>query len=162
VLEAQPTPDADIRDFQSELRACTEGALTGSDDSQYSEAKFLQVRHIIERFRGREGQSELDRRWSAKVTDVRNWFMFAASERWRRTIASMSIIRTRVASLVAKRKNWLIPFWRRAWPISLGWNGAQYGPALSASWLSMKLLDGARMSRRNMGCDCLPSLICNF
>lgn len=83
VLEAQPTPDADIRDFQSELRACTEGALTGSDDSQYSEAKFLQVRHIIERFRGREGQSELDRRWTAKVTDVRNWFMFAASERWR-------------------------------------------------------------------------------
>lgn len=83
VLEAQPTPDVDIRDFQSELRACTEGALTGSDDTQYSEAKFLQVRHIIERFRGREGQSELDRRWSAKVTDVRNWFMFAASERWR-------------------------------------------------------------------------------
>ena len=83
VLEAQPTPDADTRDFQSELRACTEGALTGSDDTQYSEAKFLQVKHIIERFRGREGQSEQDRRWSAKVTDVRNWFVFAASERWR-------------------------------------------------------------------------------
>ncbi|MFC3107192.1 ATP-binding protein [Undibacterium arcticum] len=83
VLEAQPTPDADIRDFQSELRACTEGALTGSDDAQYSEAKFLQVKRIIERFRGREGQSEQDRRWAAKVTDVRNWFVFAASERWR-------------------------------------------------------------------------------
>jgi len=83
VLEAQPTLDADIRDFQSELRACTEGSLTGSDDEQYSESKFLQVRHIIERFRGREGQAEQDRRWAAKVTDVRNWFNFAASERWR-------------------------------------------------------------------------------
>jgi uncharacterized protein YPO0396 len=83
VLEAQPTPDADIRDFQTELRACTEGALTGSDDTQYSEAKFLQVKHIIERFRGREGLSEQDRRWATKVTDVRNWFVFAASERWR-------------------------------------------------------------------------------
>lgn len=83
VLEAQPTPDADIRDFQTELRVCTEGALTGSDDSQYSEAKFLQVKHIIERFRGREGLSEQDRRWATKVTDVRNWFVFAASERWR-------------------------------------------------------------------------------
>ena len=82
-LEAQPGTDADIRDFQSELRACTEGALTGSDDAQYSEAKFLQVRRIIEKFRGREGQSEQDRRWTAKVTDVRNWFVFAASERWR-------------------------------------------------------------------------------
>ncbi len=83
VLEAQISPDAEIRDFQQELRACTEGALTGSDDSQYSEAKFLQVKAIIDRFRGREGLSEQDRRWTAKVTDVRNGFLFAASERWR-------------------------------------------------------------------------------
>jgi uncharacterized protein YPO0396 len=83
LLEAQPALDADIRDFQSELRSCTEGTLTGSSDSQYSEAKFLQVKHIIERFKGREGQSEQDLRWTTKVTDVRNWFIFAASERWR-------------------------------------------------------------------------------
>ena len=83
VLEAQATPDADVRDFQTELRACTDGTVTGSDDAQYSEAKFLQVRRIIERFRGREGLSEQDRRWTGKVTDVRSWFVFAASERWR-------------------------------------------------------------------------------
>ena len=82
-LEARPAPDPDIRDFRAELRACTEGALTGSDDAQYSETKFLQVKIIIERFRGRDGRSELDRRWTARVTDVRNWFVFAASERWR-------------------------------------------------------------------------------
>ena len=83
VLEAQLSQDAEIRDFQSDLRSCTEGTLTGSEDAQYSEAKFLQVKQIIERFRGREGLAEQDRRWSAKVTDVRNWFVFAASERWR-------------------------------------------------------------------------------
>ena len=83
VLQSQITPDAEVRDFQQELRACTEGAVTGSDDAQYSEVKFLQVKAIIDRFRGREGLSELDRRWTAKVTDVRNWFLFAASERWR-------------------------------------------------------------------------------
>jgi len=82
-LEAQSATDVDVRDFQTELRACTEGALTGSDDAQYSEAKFLQVKRIIERFRGRDGTAEPDRRWTAKVTDVRNWFVFAASERWR-------------------------------------------------------------------------------
>jgi uncharacterized protein YPO0396 len=82
-LEAQLATDVDVRDFQTELRACTEGALTGSEDAQYSEAKFLQVKRIIERFRGREGTAEPDRRWTAKVTDVRNWFVFAASERWR-------------------------------------------------------------------------------
>ncbi|PLC54429.1 ATP-dependent exonuclease SbcCD, C subunit-like protein [Pollutimonas nitritireducens] len=83
VLEAQLAADTDVRDFQTDLRACTEGALTGSDNAQYSEAKFLQVKHIIERFRGREGTAEHDRRWTSKVTDVRNWFVFAASERWR-------------------------------------------------------------------------------
>ncbi|WP_287398798.1 SbcC/MukB-like Walker B domain-containing protein [Nitrosomonas sp. H1_AOB3] len=83
VLESQPSPDAEIRDFQMELRACTAGAVTGSEDAQYSETKFLQVKAIIDRFRGREGLSEQDRRWTAKVTDVRNWFLFAASERWR-------------------------------------------------------------------------------
>ncbi|HEX5054930.1 MAG TPA: ATP-binding protein [Gammaproteobacteria bacterium] len=82
-LEFQPSPDAEIRDFQADLRACTEDTLTGSDDAQYSEAKFLQVKAIIDRFKGREGLSEQDRRWTARVTDVRNWFLFAASERWR-------------------------------------------------------------------------------
>jgi uncharacterized protein YPO0396 len=86
-LELQTTTDPEVRDFQTELRTCLDGALGGDSgggqDSQYSEAKFLQVKHIIERLRGREGQTEQDRRWTAKVTDVRNWFVFAASERWR-------------------------------------------------------------------------------
>jgi uncharacterized protein YPO0396 len=82
-LVALPSPDAEIRDFQQDLRACTEGAMTGAADDQYSEAKFLQVKAIIDRFRGREGLSDADRRWTAKVTDVRNWFLFSASERWR-------------------------------------------------------------------------------
>jgi len=83
VLEAEPNSDIEIRDFQQDLRACTEGALTGSQDGDYSEAKFLQVKRIIERFRGREGTADLDKRWSRKVTDVRSWFVFSASERWR-------------------------------------------------------------------------------
>jgi uncharacterized protein YPO0396 len=82
-LIAQPSPDAEIREFLQDLRACTEGSLTGSNDEQYSEAKFLQVKAIIDRFRGREGLADADRRWTAKVTDVRNGFLFAASERWR-------------------------------------------------------------------------------
>jgi uncharacterized protein YPO0396 len=82
VLEATLTPDNEIRDFQRDLRSCTEGTLTGSDDEEYSEAKFLEVKQIIERFRGRQGTTEIDKRWTERVTDVRNWFSFAASERW--------------------------------------------------------------------------------
>lgn len=83
VLEDAGTTDVEIRDFQQDMRACTEGALTGSEEETYSERKFEQVRQIIQRFRGRQGTEELDRRWTRKVTDVRNWFVFAASERWR-------------------------------------------------------------------------------
>ncbi|MBX3215716.1 MAG: ATP-dependent exonuclease SbcCD, C subunit-like protein [Labilithrix sp.] len=83
VLEVVPATDVEVRDFQAELRACTEGAIGGAHDDAYSEEKFLQVKRIIERFRGREGSSDADRRWTRKVTDVRNWFTFAASERWR-------------------------------------------------------------------------------
>jgi uncharacterized protein YPO0396 len=89
VLESQIATDTEVRDFQTELRACLDGSLAGEGqgqdgrDSQYSEAKFLQVKHIIERLSGREGLTEQDRHWTAKVTDVRNWFVFAASERWR-------------------------------------------------------------------------------
>lgn len=82
LLETQANQDAEIRDFQQQLRACTEGSLTGSEADQYAETKFLQVKAIIDRFRSREGTTELDRRWTRKVTDVRNWFQFAASERW--------------------------------------------------------------------------------
>ena len=84
-LEPEQTPNTDIREFRSDLRACTEGTVSprGAGDDQYSEQKFLQVKRIIERFRGREGQTEADRRWTFLVTDVRNWFLFSASERFR-------------------------------------------------------------------------------
>ncbi len=83
VLETAPSPDAEVRDFQGDLRSCIEGAITGSEDEAYSEGKFVQVKRIVDRFRGREGMAELDRRWTRKVTDVRNWSVFSASERWR-------------------------------------------------------------------------------
>jgi uncharacterized protein YPO0396 len=87
-LEAQQTPNREVVDFRADLRACTDDAVsagggTGEPDDRYSEQKFLQVSNIIERFRGREGQTEADRKWTRYVTDVRNWFLFSASERYR-------------------------------------------------------------------------------
>ncbi|HJZ56015.1 MAG TPA: helix-hairpin-helix domain-containing protein, partial [Gemmataceae bacterium] len=82
-LEPLPSPHGEIRDFRGDLRACTDDAVSGEDSDHYSEQKFLQVSRIIERFRGREGMSEADQRWTRFVTDVRNWYTFAASERYR-------------------------------------------------------------------------------
>lgn len=81
MLEIHPSRDQEIHDFRRQLARCTEGSLSGSARDQYSEEKFREVKKVIDRLRGREGLADMDRRWAAKVTDVRNWFEFAASER---------------------------------------------------------------------------------
>lgn len=80
-LVSLPSPDADVRNFQTALRDC----ISGGDErgALYTEQKFLQVKALVERLNGREGQADLDARWRAKVADVRNWFEFGAKERWR-------------------------------------------------------------------------------
>jgi uncharacterized protein YPO0396 len=83
-LEPERTPNTEIKDFRGDLRACTDDTVSANpNDDQYSEQKFLQVKRIIERFRGREGQTEADQKWTRLVTDVRNWYTFSASERYR-------------------------------------------------------------------------------
>jgi uncharacterized protein YPO0396 len=82
-LEGQRTPNVEVRDFIVDLRACTDDSLSGDGSDQYSEQKFLQVKRLIERFKGRDGQTEIDKAWARRVTDVRNWFVFSAAERWR-------------------------------------------------------------------------------
>jgi uncharacterized protein YPO0396 len=81
-LVPEPTPNTEIRAFRDDLRACTSNITQGADDDQYSEQRFLQVKAIIDRFKGREGTAEQDRAWTRRVTDVRQWFVFSASERW--------------------------------------------------------------------------------
>ncbi|MBN2648060.1 MAG: ATP-dependent exonuclease SbcCD, C subunit-like protein [Thiotrichales bacterium] len=82
-LELMQNPDQEIKTFYQDLDACVEGSLTASEDSPYAEAKFLQVKALVDRFQGRDGLTELDSKWTRKVTDVRYFFQFAASERWR-------------------------------------------------------------------------------
>jgi uncharacterized protein YPO0396 len=82
-LEGNRTPNMEIRDFINDLRACTDNSLARDDTDQYSEQKFLQVKQLIERFRGRPGFTDIDKLWARRVTDMRNWFVFSASERWR-------------------------------------------------------------------------------
>ncbi|PID72319.1 MAG: ATP-dependent exonuclease SbcCD, C subunit-like protein [Desulfobulbus propionicus] len=81
-LETARSTDPDIRDFHQQLRICGTDSITGTEEEQYAEKKFHEVRRLIERFRGRPEAVDIDRRWVKKVTDVRNWFTFAASERY--------------------------------------------------------------------------------
>lgn len=83
-LECDNVVDNDIKFFRQQLRACV-SSISSEQEDAYSEAKFSQVERIIERFRGRPECAEADKRWTNRVTDVRNWFSFAATERWRET-----------------------------------------------------------------------------
>ncbi|WP_303840773.1 ATP-binding protein [Selenomonas ruminantium] len=82
-IECNLTVSDTIGEFRRELRACTDDVLTGNQEDSYSEEKFRQVAKILERLQGRPGMTEIDARWRNEVIDVRNWFVFAASELWR-------------------------------------------------------------------------------
>lgn len=79
-LEKERTNHQDVVQFRADLRNLTDDSLRDSGE-QYSERRFLEVKRIIERFRGRPGHAEGDKVWTRRVTDVRNWFVFSASER---------------------------------------------------------------------------------
>lgn len=79
-LLADPVQDIEIKAFATELRNCLSNTL--DNNSYYSEDKFLQIKALIDRFKGRAGFIDIDRKWMNKVIDVRNWFNFSASERW--------------------------------------------------------------------------------
>lgn len=83
VLVAEPTINQEVRLFRSELRDATSDALSSEESD--AEARFEQIRGIIERFKGRPTHTDGDKAWTRRVTDVRNWFTFAASEQDRAT-----------------------------------------------------------------------------
>ncbi|WP_296140591.1 ATP-binding protein [uncultured Tessaracoccus sp.] len=83
-LEKEPSAHQEVAQFRADLRNLTDDVLAVDGDT-YSEQRFTEVRRIIERFRGREGHADADRLWTRRVTDVRNWFVFSASERYSAT-----------------------------------------------------------------------------
>ncbi|MCA9981797.1 MAG: hypothetical protein KDD89_13220, partial [Anaerolineales bacterium] len=70
-LQTQPNLDADIRAFRNDLRACIPDV--GQPDY---EGSFQKIKALIDRFKN-------ETRWTNKVTDVRQWLDFSASERYR-------------------------------------------------------------------------------
>ena len=161
VLEAQAAPDVDIRDFHGELRACTEGALSASDDAQYSEAKFLQVQRIIERLRGAKGA----RSWTAAGLPGSPTCATGSCSRranaGARTTASTSTTPTPAANPEDRRRSSPTPSWPRASPTSSACSGERCARAASASWSSTKPSGAARTSRRSTASSSSRSSTCN-
>ncbi len=70
-LVANSVHDHEINTFRKELDACVTGQFEGTPEAD--EARFKQIGSLINQLREQE-------RWRLKVTDVRNWFDFAAVE----------------------------------------------------------------------------------
>ncbi|MFZ2879642.1 MAG: SbcC/MukB-like Walker B domain-containing protein, partial [Phototrophicaceae bacterium] len=72
-LQLEANRDQEIRQFKQEL---DDAVNVGDDSPEGLDERFMRVKTLIERF-------DAEQRWRVKVTDVRNWFVFAAEERYR-------------------------------------------------------------------------------
>jgi len=79
-LLANKSKNKEIKEFKEKLKAIVTGAI--DEENEYDEGKFLLLKELIDRFRGREGKSELDKKWRKFVSDVRNWYEFSAAEKY--------------------------------------------------------------------------------
>jgi uncharacterized protein YPO0396 len=78
-IQMDPTPDKEVRLFREELKKCYTHSFSVNAEL-YTEDKYEQVRKILDRFASADNS---DKEWSNTVTDVRKWFEFNASERYR-------------------------------------------------------------------------------
>ncbi len=77
-LDNQKSNDPEIAKFKNDLKNCLENVV--GDTDLYNEEKFKRVKIILDRFTSGD---TMDISWTNKVSDVRSWFTFTASERWR-------------------------------------------------------------------------------
>lgn len=77
-LVAKEVSDSEIKMFRNDLKNAV--SYSFNEDTTADEQKFLEIKKLIDRFNGREGYVEIDKKWREKVSDVRNWFVFNAEE----------------------------------------------------------------------------------
>jgi uncharacterized protein YPO0396 len=76
-LSTESNFDREIIEFKKDLRDCY-ADIFGTSDA-YTEDRFAMVKKFLDRFMSNDNR---DIEWTKKVTDVRNWFLFSASERY--------------------------------------------------------------------------------
>lgn len=79
ILQMDATPNKEVRLFKEEIKKCYTHSFS-SNNELYTEEKYEQVKRILDRFASMENS---DKEWTNTVTDVRQWFEFNASERFR-------------------------------------------------------------------------------
>lgn len=80
-LVAIDSKDQDIKQFRKDLSECVSQSIGQEDNLEQAEEKFEKIKKIIEVLKAREDANNISSLYKKKVTDVRNWFNFAANER---------------------------------------------------------------------------------
>jgi uncharacterized protein YPO0396 len=75
VLNCEKTSDQAVNEFRHMLLNCFENLGTRAG-SERNELGFKRIKELVNRF-------DTEEYWTARVTDVRNWLEFSASERYR-------------------------------------------------------------------------------
>lgn len=78
-IQMDAAANKDVNLFKEDLKKCYTHSFS-SNNELYTEEKYEQVKKILDRFASMEN---IDRDWTSTVTDVRQWFEFNASERFR-------------------------------------------------------------------------------
>jgi uncharacterized protein YPO0396 len=79
-LSADISLNSEIKEFKQTLKQITTNAI--DENNEYDEAKFLQIKALIDRFNGRQNYIDVDKKYRALVSDVRNWYDFSAIEKF--------------------------------------------------------------------------------
>jgi uncharacterized protein YPO0396 len=78
-LQMDAASNKNVLLFKEDLKKCYTHSFS-SNNELYTEEKYEQVKQILDRFASME---TVDKDWTNTVTDVRQWFEFNASERYR-------------------------------------------------------------------------------
>lgn len=76
-LISENAPESDIKEFKDELRNCL--ANTFGKEDVYNEITFHKVKKLLDKF---NGSTQAENNWTNRVTDVRNWMVFSAAEKF--------------------------------------------------------------------------------
>lgn len=79
-MVANESIDQEIKQFRLDLKDCTSNILDSEWTLEDADRRFHEVKKLIDRFKGEVNGADIDGRWRRKVTDVKMWFEFSASE----------------------------------------------------------------------------------
>lgn len=82
-MVATESADVEIKQFRLDLKTCTSPLPEEDKTLEAADERFHQVKALIDRFKCLVNEGDIDRRWRNKVTDVKMWYEFSASEHTR-------------------------------------------------------------------------------